>query len=67
MDGEFIATSQQSKQESGGILEYRFALRERAANHPAIFLIKHYSARPELRQGHRTLSGKAGKDYNIAG
>jgi len=25
MDGEFIATSQQTKQERGGNLEYRFA------------------------------------------
>jgi hypothetical protein len=49
MDGEFIATSQQSKQESGG--NDRFAELKRAANHPAIFLIKHNNTRPELRQG----------------
>jgi hypothetical protein len=37
MDGEFIATSQKSKQESGG--NDRFAELKRSANHPAMFLI----------------------------
>jgi hypothetical protein len=47
MDGEFIATSQQSKQESGG--NDRFAELKRAANHPAMFLANHYSARRAIR------------------
>jgi len=47
-------------------VEYRFAYSKRGATQPAIFLIKHYNMRPELRHGDRTLCGEAGQDYNYS-